>query len=177
MAFDISKMDLTPVKVYWKPHSSTAEVYLGGTLGNCKISVGYEKADIKSDQTGVTVLDKRISGAKFMIETEIAQVNDINILGYIYPSASALSASALQWNNHMGTSDLLISGQLRIHPQNLADANDTGDWTFFVACPTEISERTYGPTTQSVYKVQWTVYPDTSTDPYRFARFGSSATA
>lgn len=182
MSFTATEMELTPVQVYWKPNGATAFVDLGGTLGDCKISIAYSKSDIKADQTGDTPLDKRISGAKFMVETIITQVNNFQNMSYIFPSASlgggtpfagASPSAFVQWNNQVGASDLDKAGVLKLHPQNKgASTIETYDWYFYVACPTESSEIDYGPTKQSGCKVQWTIYPDTSVTPYRFCRFG-----
>lgn len=178
MSFDVTKMELTPVKVYWTPHGSTAEAFLGGTLANCKIAVSTEKAVIKADQTGSTPLDKRISGHMFTVTTEIAQINDFTVGQYIFPSASALGATGIEWFNAVGHADSSVAGKLRLHPQSQADNVTTYDWTFYVACPTENSEVVYGPANQSTFKVEWAVYPDISnpitsggTD-YRFMKFG-----
>ncbi len=179
MSFDVTKMELTPVKVYFTPASSTAEIFLGGTLGNLKISVATEKAVIKADQTGTTPLDKRISGHMFTVTTEIAQVNDFSVVQHIFPSASAISSSGIEWFNAVGHADQTVAGQLRLHPQSMADSASAFDWTFFKVCPTENSEITYSPTEQSKFKVEWAVYPDISnpitangTD-YRFMKFGT----
>lgn len=181
MSFSVSSMELTPVKVYWTPAGSTAEAYLGGTLGNVKIAVATEKSPIHADQTGKTMLDQRISGHKYHVTTEIAQINDFTILSYIFPSASALGAAAsgIEWFNNVGHSDRAVAGQLRLHPQSQPDAVGTYDWTFYVACPTENSELVYGPTEQSKFKVEWVIYPDLSNvagatggSGYRFMKFG-----
>lgn len=180
--FNSSLMELTPVKVYWTPAGSTAEAYLGGTLGNVKISVATEKAEIKADQTGTTPLDRRISGHKFMVTTEIAQINDFTISSYIFPSASAIGspASGIEWFNNVGHSDISVAGQLRLHPMSQPDATKTYDWNFFVAAPTENSEVTFGPTEQSKFKVEWAIYPDQAridgasggNSKFAFMRFG-----
>lgn len=180
MSFSITSMELTPVKVYWTPNGSTAEAYLGGTLSNVKIQVNTEKAPIKADQTGTTVLDKRISGHMYTVTTEVAQINDFTVASYIFPSASALGspASGIMWYNNVGHSDISVAGKLRLHPMSQSDSTETYDWTFYVACPTENSEVTYSPTEQSRFKVEWAVYPDISNpitasgSDYRFMRFG-----
>jgi hypothetical protein len=150
-------------------------VDLGGTLGNVKVSVAYEKAEIKADQTGTTPLDRRVSGAKFSVETMIAQIQDLTIMAYVFPSASAIggaaAASAIQFQNQVGKSDIATAGRLRLHPQSQGAAT-AHDWVFFKAAPTEASEVTYGPTEQSALKVNWGVYPDTSVTPYKFMQYG-----
>ena len=133
MSFDVTKMELTPVLVFWTPHGSTSEAFLGGTLGNVKVAIATEKSPIKSDQTGSTPLDSRISGHKFTVTTEIAQINDFTVGQYIFPSASALGSTGIEWYSAVGHSDIDVAGQLRLHPQNLPAASTQFDWTFFLA--------------------------------------------
>lgn len=180
-SFNPNDMELTPAIVKWKPHGSTAVYDLGGTLSDIKINFAYEKADIKADQFGSTPLDKRVSGVKVSVVTEITQVNDFQEFGFIFPHASVTGtapydglapSAAIVWNNTVGSSDLAVAGVLTLHPQNRASGDSSYDWTFFQASPTEISEITYSPTKQSVFKVEWTVFPDTSVNPARFFKFG-----
>lgn len=173
MSFDITKLDLTPMQVLWTPNASTTTYDLGATLGDVKIQIGYEKAEVMADQTGKMPVDRRVSGAKIQVTTEVAQVNDFSALQFVFPAASATSASGIQWNNQVGHSDISVAGQLRLHPLNQDTASTGFDWIFFVACPIETSEITYGPTKQSALKVEWGVYPDTSVTPYRFVKRGT----
>ena len=85
--FNPNDLELTPMIVYWKPQGSTASYDLGATLGNVKISVALEKTELKADQTGTTPIDRRVSGAKFMVTTELAQINDMELVSYIFPNA------------------------------------------------------------------------------------------
>ena len=181
--FNPSDMELTPVKVYWKPNGATASIDIGGTLGNVKVAIATEKADIMADQTGKTPLDKRVSGHKFSVSTKITQTRDFLLASYVFPHASLVGgtpydglapSAALQFNNAVGASDLAVAGELTLHPQDLPDDNKNYDLTFFVACPTEASELDHGPTEQSTWKIDWTVYPDPSVSPYRFFRYGNT---
>lgn len=181
MAINPSNMELTPAIISWQPAGATAFTDLGGSLGNIKVALSTEKAEIKADQTGTTPLDKRVSGHKYTVTTEIAEVNDFTLAGYLFPNATTITSgasAALQWNNAVGNSDISVAGQLKLHPQNRDTADESHDWLFYKAVPTEISEISYGPTDQSRFKVEWTIYPDTSnpysasgTD-YRFMRYG-----
>lgn len=183
IGFNPNDMELTPMIVYWQPAGSSTVYDLGGTLGDVKISVSYEKSDIMADQTGKTPLDKRVSGAKFNVVTEIAQVDNFQLVSLMFPHAElvgsapyngAAPSAAVQWNNVVGQSDLSVSGVLTLHPQNRPVGASAYDWTFFLACPTEASEITYGPTKQSTLKIEWTCYPDASVSPYRFLRYGDT---
>jgi hypothetical protein len=184
MSFNPSDMELTPVQVSWKPHGATAFTDLGGTLGNVKFAVAIEKAAILADQTGSTPLDRRISGYKYMVSTKVTQTRDFLTASYVFPSASvvggtpydgAAPSAALVFNNQIGHSDLAVAGQLKLHPLDVATGNDSYDYLFYVACPTEASEIDHGPAEQSTWKIDWAIYPDTSTTPYRFFRYGSTA--
>lgn len=184
MAFNPNDMELTPMQVFWTPNGATAETDLGGTLGNVKISVAVEKADIKADQTGSTPLDKRVSGHKYSISTNLAQTRDFLIASYAFPNAVLVGGTpfdgsapmaALDFVNAVGNSDLAKAGILRLHPQDVASDNHSYDWTFPLAAPSEASEITHGPATQSQWKIDWTVYPDVSGGaPYKFFRFGDT---
>lgn len=184
MSISPNDMELTPVIVSFKPAGATAYVDLGATLGNVKVGVQTEKAEIKADQTGSTPLDKRVSGHKFTITTEIAQTKDFQIGKYIFPNAvlhggapfNGTSPSAsLEWVNAVGNSDISVAGSLKLHPQYLAASDVSYDLTFPKAVPTEASEISYGPADQSRWKIEWTVYPDvsatTGTD-YPFFTYG-----
>lgn len=173
--FNPNDLELTPMIVYWKPQGSTSSYDLGATLGNVKISVALEKTELKADQTGSTPIDRRVSGAKFMVTTELAQINDMELVSYIFPNAvfqGTAASGVIQFNNVVGNSDLAVAGELTLHPQNLPATAVNHDWTFYVAAPTENSEITYGPTEQSRFKVEWGVYPDQSVTPYRFMCYG-----
>lgn len=183
--FSPTDMQLTPAQIYFTPAGATAESYLGGSLKNIKINFGYEKAAIKADQTGTTMLDQRVSGIQVTVSTEIAQINDFEIFSYIFPNATIVGtapyntsspAASAQWLNKVGSSDLALAGNLRLHPQNYAASNTHYDWNFPLAVPKEVSEVTFSPTEQSTWKVEWQVYPDTSSTAstlYPFFTIGS----
>lgn len=187
--FNPNDMELTPAILFWQPHSATASVNLGATLGSIKVAIKTDKAHLMADQTGSTPLDKAISGHEFTVTTEIPQTRDYQLASYLFPHASleggtpfdgTAPSAALQWNNKVGSRDLTVAGQLTLHPQDLALADPSYDMTFYVACPTELSEIDYGPSKQSSWKVVWTVYPDIANpatdgaNDYRFMRRGNT---
>lgn len=184
MAFNPNDMELTPAKVYWKPNGATAFTDFGGTLGNVKVAIATEKSPIKADQTGTTPLDSRISGQKYTVTTKIAQTKDFLLASYVFPHAELLGtapydglapSAALLFNNQVGDSDLAVAGQLKLHPQDVADDDSSYDYLFYLACPTEASEMTFGPTEQSAFNIVWTVYPNTEVDGYPFFKYGNDA--
>src|SRR5215469_3955144 len=58
---------LTPCRVKFKG------VDLGGTLGNVKVTVKDSLAELKADQYGKTIIDRRVSGFEATVETSIAE--------------------------------------------------------------------------------------------------------
>ena len=68
-------MELTPCRVKFKGPGALSFVDLGGTLGNVNVKFKFEKADIKADQFGSTVLDRRVKGIMGTIETELAETD------------------------------------------------------------------------------------------------------
>lgn len=148
---------------------------LGGTLGNVKVKLKYDLADIKADQFGTTVLDKRVSGFLATVETELTQIKDMSQLALLFPHATLLGgpgAYALDWDTNVGDSAVLKAGQLKLHPQSAASNDESHDWLFYVAAATADSEITYSPTEQTKAKIVWQVYPDLTVEPARFCKYG-----
>jgi hypothetical protein len=187
--FNPNDMELTPANVSWKPNGATAYVNLGATLGTVKVAIKTSKAHLMADQTGKTPIDSAIDGHEFTVTTEIPQTRDYQLASYLFPHATLIGSSpyngtspsaALEWDNKVGSRDLTVAGALLLHPQDLPASNKAYDMTFYVACPTEMSEIDYGPSKQSTWKVVWTVYPDTanpytaSGTDYRFMRRGNT---
>jgi hypothetical protein len=73
---DSTKMELTPMRVSFKKPGATAFSEVGGTLGNVLVDIKYEKAEIKADQLGTTVLDRRVKGLVMTVTTELTQTQD-----------------------------------------------------------------------------------------------------
>ncbi len=185
MSIQPTSMELTPCQVLWKPAGATAAVDMGGTEGGVKINIGYDKSPIQADQYGKTVLDNRVSGHKFTVETIILEVNDFQKLNYIFPSASlggttpytgSAPSAFIEWITNIGHSDLSVAGQLTLHPLvRGATSNGDWDWNFWKASPVEVTEMSFSPTKQSGFKVVWNVFPDTSKSPAEFGRMGNTS--
>jgi len=190
IGFNPNDMELTPGILYWQPHGATASTNLGATLGTIKVAIKTNKAHLLADQTGSTPLDSAISGHEFTLTTEMPQTRDYLLASYLFPHATleggtpydgTSPSAALQWNNKVGSRDLTVAGMLTMHPQDLPTNNSAYDMTFYVACPTEMSEIDNGPAKQSTWKVVWTVYPDTAnpatsgSNDYRFMRRGNTS--
>lgn len=174
-----TNMELTPMRVDYKPAGASDFIQLGGTLGNIVLSFKYMKADIKADQLGETVLDRRVSGLEITCTTELTEVKDKqDIWATIFPAGTLVTSGsdvAFDFKSGVGTGDQDTAGVLRLHPLSIAPSGDeTYDYYFYKACASSESEITYGPTEQARMKVVWNILPDTSVVPARFARYGKS---
>jgi hypothetical protein len=168
-------MELTPMRVSWKGPSAGSFVDLGGTLSNVKLNVEFTKADIKADQSGTTVRDRRVSGLKITVETELLQIKDKDIWKVVFPHAHEVTSGGnkmMYFTTNMGDSDLANAGVLKLHPLSLADADLSGDYYFYKACGDAKSEISYGPESQIKLKIVWNIMPDDSVTPERFMIHG-----
>jgi hypothetical protein len=174
-----TNMELTPMRVDYKPAGASDFITLGGTLGNVVISFKYMKADIKTDQTGETTVDRRVSGTEVVVTTELTEVKDkTNIWSTIFPAGTLVTSGsdvAFDFYSGVGTGDQATAGVLRLHPLSIAPSGDeTYNFLFYKACASSESEITYGPTEQARLKVVWNILPDTSVVPARFVRYGKT---
>lgn len=87
-AVDTNNMELTPMKVKFKGPGAATAVDLGGTLDNVVISMGYKKSDIKADQFGSTVLDRRVSGIDIKVTTSLVEIQSKDIWKVVFPHAT-----------------------------------------------------------------------------------------
>lgn len=170
-------MELTPCRVYFKPPGATGFTDLGGTLGNVTIAAKYMKAEIKADQLGETVLDRRVSGTEITVTTELTEVLNKDNWLVVFPHATQVTGAtdAIDFLSNIGSGDLSNSGELKLHPQSIDDSDPQYDHTFYKACASAESELVLSPTEQSRLKLVWNVLPDTSvTGQPRFYRFGDA---
>ena len=161
---DPAKMELTPCRVTF------GGVDMGATMGNVKFSMAFKKSDLKSDQFGDTVLDRRVSGVEYKIETTLAQINDTEKWQAAMPNLVRVGTGpyAMYAISKMGESDLGLAKTLVLHPLALADADLSGDYNFYKCTAESVSEVTFGPTEQQGLKIVWHVYPDMSASPAKF---------
>jgi hypothetical protein len=166
-----ANMELTPCIV---KHGG---VDMGGTHGNVKIGATFKKAEIKADQFGETVLDYRVSGHEFKIETVIAETKNKDRWKTVFPNARRIVAGngAVYFVSAIGDSDLTHALPLTLHPMSIDAANLDFDHTFFLAVAESASEVTFGPTEQQGLKIVWRILPDTSVVPARFWFHGNPA--
>jgi hypothetical protein len=156
-------MELTPCRVTFDG------VDFGGTLGNVVVSFKYDKAEIKADQLGTTVLDRRVSGMMTQITTEFAEIQNKDKFKQAFPNLDLVTSGPnklLRMANKLGSSDYDLSKVLILHPLSKADADLSQDWKFFKATPSEESEITFSPTDQMRAKIVWNIYPDQGVSGY-----------
>jgi hypothetical protein len=164
-------MELSPMRVFFKG------VDVGGTLGNATVSLEYTKSDILADQSGSTVRDRRVSGMKITVATELAEIRNKDIWKIVFPHAQLITdgitgLKSIRFINKIGDSDLDNSGLLRLHPMSRQDSDLSGDYNFLKACADAKSEIVYGPTEQAKLKVTWNILPDDSVYPEAFFTHG-----
>lgn len=162
-------MELTPMRVNFNG------VDLGGTLSNVTVTSEFSKAEIKADQSGDTVRDRRVSGMNIQVTTEIAEIQNKDLWKVVFPHANLITSGmnkAVYFNSKIGDSDLANSKELVLHPLSKADADLSGNYRFWKACSDAKSEIVYGPTEQTKLKIVWNVLPDDSVTPERFFQYG-----
>ena len=166
-----SSMELTPTRVTYNG------VDLGGTLGNVVVNAKYVKSEIKADQSGSTVRDRRVSGIEVTVTTELTEIKNKDIWKVVFPHATQITTgtAAIDFKANIGDGDLSHAETLVLHPLSAADADVTTDYTFFKAVASAESSITYGPTEQARLKIVWNILPDESAVPNKFFRYGDPA--
>jgi hypothetical protein len=174
-AVTTTEMELTPCRVTFGDGSP---VDLGGTLENVVVSITYDSADIKADQMGTSVLDKKMSGLAVKVTTKLTQVLNKDIWKVAFPLATKVTSglnSAIDFSSNIGASHIAASHKLVLHPLSLADANVSMDFTFKNAVATGVTEYTHSPTEQAGISVEWTILPDMTVTPAKWFRLGDPA--
>lgn len=174
-----SNMELTPCRVSFKPPGATGYIDLGGTLDNITITSKYMKSEIKADQSGETVRDRRVSGIEVSVTTSIAEINLLDNWEYVFPHATRITGGtgAIEFRQNIGDSDLSNAGELLLHPLSLPDSDTSKDHLFYKACSNAESEIVFSPTEQTKLNIVWNVLPDESVtgQSERFYRFGDGS--
>ena len=166
-----SSMELTPMRVQFDG------IDLGGTLANVQISAKYAKSEIKADQSGSTVRDRRVSGIEITVTTELTEIQNKDIWKVVFPHATLISTgtAAIVFKENMGDSDLANAQTLILHPLSKDDADLTTDYTFYKAVASAESQIVYGPNEQTRLKIVWNILPDESVQPNQFFKYGDPA--
>jgi hypothetical protein len=162
--------ELTPCRVKFKG------IDLGATLGNVKVTIKESLADLKSDQLGKTIIDRRVSGFEAHVETSIAENQLKTNWKVLFPAhklvTNNVNQSSFYFDSRMGISMADLAGPLILHPLSRPDTDLSGDVLVYLAAANSASEYEFGPDKQIAMKIHWDMYPDfTSTIP-RFMLFG-----
>lgn len=170
-AVTVSLMEIAAARLKW------AGVDLGGTEGTIKLTGSFKKSDIKADQYGDTVLNRKVSGLEIKIETILTQVKSKAEWKVVFPNARLITAGngAVYFESAIGQQDSDLAQPLLIHPLTIDDGNLDFDHLIYKAVPESISEIVFGPTKQQGLKIVWHVLPDFTTAPPRFWFHGDPA--
>lgn len=164
------QFELTPCRVTYK------NVDLGATLSNVVVKIEESLADLKSDQLGTTVIDRKVSGFKVTIETELAEVKLKDNWEVVFPAHKLVTGGGGQkvfyFDSTVGTSMVDLAGQLVLHPLSKPDADKSTDILVWLATAEGKADLTFSPTDQQKLKVVWHMYPDFTTLPPRFMLYG-----
>lgn len=173
----VENMELTPMRVKW------GGVDIGGTLDNVELSVEYSKGEIKADQYGETIMDKRLKGTVIGVKMALAEVRDPTHWSYVFPSAELATSGSLKsitFRQNTGRSDRDNAKILQLHPVVLPDSDVSEDHVFNLAHPNEKSGIVYGPKDQSKLKLEFDIYGLILTGDggrLEFYRFGTQSVA
>lgn len=150
------------------------EIDLGATLKNVVITAKYTKADLKADQFGDTVLDRRVKGIDISVKTSLAEIRNKDIWKVAFPNITLLKTggSAVRWDTKIGEKDTDLTGILRLHPMSENNEVLSFDYLMYQAVASSESTITYGPSEQAHLDVVWTMLPDESVSPARFFEYG-----
>lgn len=168
--------ELTPCRLNFKG------VDLGATLGNVKVSIKDSLADLKSDQLGKTVIDRKISGFECHVETSLAE-NQLKTNWKVIFPAHRLETDPntgkqnIYFDSQVGASMTDFAGPLIMHPLSRPNSDLAGDVMIYLATANGASEYEFGPEKQIAMKIHWDMYPDFTTQPPRFLLFGDPSIA
>lgn len=161
--------DLGPCRVTYKG------VDLGATVKNVVLKIEQDMAELKSDQLGSTPIDKRDSGFKVTVETELAEILNKDNWKVVFPFHKEVTSGGnkmFYFDATIGSSALSVAGALILHPLDKADNDLSGDVKIFLATAQGKAEYHFGPSEQASLKVTWDMYPDFTTTPARFMIYG-----
>lgn len=166
------QFELTPCRVTYKG------VDLGATLSNVVVKVEEALSELKSDQLGSTIIDRKVSGFKVTIETELAETQLKDNWKVVFPAHKLVEQGGEQvvyFDSTVGASMRDLAGVLLLHPLSKADADKSSDILVWLATAEGKSDLSFSPTDQQKLKCVWHMYPDFSTLPPRFMIYGDPA--
>lgn len=161
-------LELTPCRVTYKG------VDVGATLGNVSIKLETSLAELKADQLGTTPIDHKVSGHKYTVEMEFAEVKFKDNWKILFPPNKLVGTGdkSFYFDSELGYSMRSQAGPLVLHPLSLPDADLSQDFYFWLAASDAKTSYVFSPTEQVKLKVTFMVYPDFTSQPARFLIFG-----
>ena len=169
-----TNFELSPCRVTY------GGVDIGATLGNVAVKTKTALSDLKSDQLGSTIIDKRVSGHSFTIETEFAEVllkQNWKILFPMNKFVQQGSSTLFYFDSAIGFSQRGAAKMLTLHPLSRDNSDLSEDFNVYLATAQGQADFTLSPSEQVKMKCVWDVYPDFTTQPARFYSFGDPATS
>lgn len=165
-----NQFELTPCRVNFKG------VDLGATKGNVKVMIEEKLADLKSDQLGDTVIDRKVSGFNAKVETSLDETQLKSNWKVVFPAhhlvTDNLGNQSFYFDSQVGASMRALAGPLVLHPLSRPDTDKTGDILIYLATAEPKSDYVFSSSEQNTLKVIWDMYPDFVTTPPRFMLFG-----
>jgi len=164
-----TNFELAPCRVTYKG------VDLGATLGNVVTKIETSLADLKSDQLGTTVIDRKVSGHKITIETELAETQFKDNWKVVFPFHNLVTSGPnklFYFASALGSSLRASAGSLILHPLSRGDGDLAGDVKIFLAAGEGKADYMLAHAEQNKLKIVWHMYPDFTTTPVRFMLFG-----
>lgn len=163
--------ELTPCRVTFKG------VDLGATKGNVKVSITTKLSDLKADQLGDTIIDKRVSGFAAKIETMLDETQLKSNWKVVFPQHKLYTdpvtgKQSFYFDSQVGASMVSLAGPLTLHPLSRPNTDLSGDVMLYLATSEANSDYVLSPSEQNTLKIVWDVYPDFTTQPPRFLLFG-----
>lgn len=165
-------LELTPCRVTYKG------VDIGATLGNVSVKLETALSELKADQLGSTPIDHKVSGHKYTIEMEFAEVKFKDNWKILFPMNKEVTQGlnkSMYFDSELGFSMRSLAGPLVLHPLSLPDTDKSQDFYFYLASADAKTDYVFSPSEQVKLKTTFMVYPDFTTTPARFFVFGDPA--
>jgi hypothetical protein len=172
MASDTKNVKLGPCKVFYDG------VDLGYTKGGVEVEVTTETYKSEVDQFGKTAINETITARNVKVTVPLAETTLENLVK-IMPGATLVNTSGggkrVEVTDSVGVSLLELAEELRLHPQHLADTDESEDFVIPKAATPGGIKFAYRLEEERVYSCEFTGYPDPATRKLFF--IGSDATA
>lgn len=141
-------------------------VDLGLTKGGVEVNVSTQTYKISVDQFGSTEINEYITGRMCMVKVPMAET-DLTLLAKVIPDSVLATSGAtkkISVKTSTGKSLRNFAGALVLHPIALGASEKNNDFTVPIAAPKGEMTFAYKLDEERVYNVEFTGYPDLSTD-------------